>query len=107
MPPKRIGSDFKTVRVVCNRGHEVAKYRKPRAEWGEQTHKLWLVPERLGRLVTEPPILDSAGDLNIPDTGELICCGAPECNLEIGKIAMVKGTVALVLNKSNIRRTKG
>lgn len=112
MPPKRLGNDFKTIRVHCNNGHEVARYRKPRSEWGERTHKLWLVEERLGRLVTEPPILGEnektqEPELTVPPLGVPVVCGADGCRLEIGTIKMVGGTVALVLNKGNLQPTKG
>lgn len=112
MPPKRLGRDFKTIKVECSAGHEVARYRKPRSEWGERTHKLWLIEERLTKLATEPPILgtDQETDkqaLDIPETGTAIHCGNDKCPLEIGKIAMVQGTVAIKLNPQNLKPTKG
>lgn len=111
MPPKRLGNDFKTIDVVCRKGHEVAQYRKPRSEWGERTHKLWLVEERIKRLKTVPPILiaDGQGDtsLQIPPTGTEIFCGNPECQLMVGEIGLVAGAAALVLEKRNLHPTKG
>lgn len=110
MPPKKLGNDFKTIKIKCVNDHEVARYRKPRAEWGHQTHKLWLVEERLGKLVTEPPILqtvDGEPRLSIPELDTEIVCGSPGCELQIGQIAMVKGTVAIELKKTNLRPTKG
>lgn len=111
MAPKRLGTDSKTVKVKCPSGHEVARYRKPRAEWGERTHKLWLIGERLGRLSTEPPILidDDKGTprVDIPETGTEIKCGDPSCHLVIGEIAIVKGTPAIELTREIMRQTKG
>lgn len=111
MGPGKLGNDFKTIRVHCNSGHEVARYRKPRAEWGHRTHKLWLVAERINRLVTEPPILVPDGEgsetLDIPELGTQIYCGDENCALHIGTIALVKGTVALELEKPNLAPTKG
>lgn len=112
MPPKRLGNEFKTIKIVCKNDHEVARYRKPKEEWGHRTHKLWLIQERIGRLVTEPPILvedqDNGEDkLDIPPTGTSVKCGERECPLEVGKIAMVLGTVALELTKKNLKPTKG
>lgn len=111
MGPNKLGRDFKTIKIQCVEGHKVAQYRKPKSEWGHRTHKLWLVEERLGKLTTEPPILveDNGGErrLNIPETGTPIYCGAEGCDLEVGEIALIKGTVALELNKSNIKPTKG
>ena len=112
MPPNKLGNNFKTIKITCKQGHEVAKYRKPKTEWGERTHKLWLIPERLGELCTEPPILQ--GDpktreekLVIPPTDTEIHCGDPRCNLVVGHIAMVGGTVALKLAENNLKPTKG
>lgn len=110
MPPARLGRDFKTIKVRCHNGHEVARYRKPKSEWGQRTHKLYLVSERIVRLTTEPPLflpeeLDIVDPLPPNDTP--IICGDPECDLGIGKIDMVHGTVALVLNHGNLQPTKG
>ncbi len=110
MPPKRLGNDFKTIRVKCAEGHEVARYRKPRSEWGNKTHKLWLVPDRIARLVTVPPILvGDGGDqhLDVPETGTSLRCGTEECARQIGEIALVQGTPAIVLNKPDLMPTKG
>lgn len=112
MPPKRLGNKFETIRITCKAGHEVARYRKPRPEWGNRTHKLWLVQERLGRLSTQPPIVvedpkTGADTLDIPPTGTEIQCGNPDCGLVVGNIAMVGGTVALQLEESNLKPTKG
>lgn len=112
MPPKKLGNNFKTIEITCKKGHEVAKYRKPRAEWGERTHKLWLVSERIGALTTEPPILQQDPKtqqdiLVVPETGTEIRCGHAECSLIVGHIAMVGGSVALKLAENNLRPTKG
>ncbi len=112
MPPKRLGNDFKTIDIDCISGHKVARYRKPREEWGHRTRKLWLIEERIGRLRTEPPLLQWDDDarrevLQVPPSGTLINCGEHVCDLEIGVIEMVQGTVALKLNKGNLRPTKG
>lgn len=112
MGPTKLGRDFKTIKVKCSEGHEVARYRKPKGEWGHRTHKLWLVAERINSLLTEPPILveDPVSDspkLDIPDLGTQIRCGNPDCDLVVGKIAMVKGTVAIELEASNLQPTKG
>ncbi len=110
--PDKLGRDFHTIKVKCNAGHEVARYRKPKSEWGNQTHKLWLIPERIGSLVTEPPLLvddPQTGEqkLSIPENGTVIACGAEGCALDVGTINPVHGVVALVLNKANLQRTKG
>ncbi len=110
--PAKLGRDFKTIKITCDNGHEVARYRKPKVEWGHRTHKLWLLEERIGSLTTEPPIYvpdEKTGEmgLEIPPTGTPITCGAEGCELEVGTIAPVKGVVALVLNESNLRPTKG
>jgi len=113
MGPAKLGKDFKTIRINCVNGHEVARYRKPRVEWGHRTHKLWLVAERINRLVTEPPLLvpdpAAAGGerLDIPELGTPINCGDQTCALHIGTIAMIKGTVALELEQANLAPTKG
>lgn len=111
MPPMRLDRNFKTIKVECLNGHEVARYRKPKPEWGHRTHKLWLVEERIGRLSTEPPILveDANGQptLDIPAIDTPIMCGDKNCTLHIGTIAMVKGTVAIELEKPNLKPTKG
>jgi hypothetical protein len=111
MPPKKLGNDLKTIRVKCPDGHEVARYRKPRAEWGERTHKLWLIQERLGRLSTEPPILiDSENGEKIvetPDNGTKIYCGSENCSRLIGEIAVIKGTPAIELVREIMKQTKG
>lgn len=112
MGPKKLDKDFKTVKVVCDEGHEVARYRKPKAEWGHRTHKLWLVQERIGRLSTEPPILvedekTHAEILDIPDVDTPIYCGDKNCSLQVGTIAMIKGTVAIELTEQNLKPTKG
>lgn len=111
MPPQRLGK-FKTIKIECRNGHEVARYRKPLAESGHRTHKLWLLPERIGRLATEPPILvenpqTRQEELRIPAQNTNVTCGAEGCDLEVGTIGMVKGTVALVLNERNLKPTKG
>jgi hypothetical protein len=111
MGPGKLGTDFKTIKITCQNGHEVARYRKPRAEWGHRTHKLWLVAERINRLVTEPPIIvpdeQSEMTLDIPELGTKIQCGEQDCVLQVGTIALVKGTVALELDKSNLKPAKG
>jgi hypothetical protein len=110
--PDKLGRDFKSIEIKCKNGHEVAKYRKPKSEWGQRTHKLWLLEERLARLSTEPPILvkdPQTGEvaLDIPETGTRIDCGQETCTLDVGEIKLVHGVVALELNKNNLRPTKG
>lgn len=107
MPPDKLGNKFKTIEITCNNGHEVAQYRKPRSEWGNRTHKLWLIDERIKRLSTQPPLIDDDGELDIPPTDTDILCGKDGCELNIGKIGPVLGKVALILNESNLRPTKG
>lgn len=112
MPPAKLGNDFKTIKIKCQGGHEVARYRKPRSEWGHRTHKLWFILERFNRLETEPPILVAdpkthENMLAIPETGTSITCGDRSCELEIGRIGIVGGTAALVLNENNLLPTKG
>jgi hypothetical protein len=112
MPPKKLGNEFKTIKITCVDGHEVARYRKPKSEWGHRTHKLWLLQERLARLSTTPPILvedqkSREDKLDIPPTDTSIECGEEGCSLEVGKIAMVLGTVAMVLNERNLKPTRG
>jgi len=112
MAPKRLDRDFKTIRIICNEGHEVARYRKPKAEWGHRTHKLWLIEERLGRLSTQPPIIVEDEEtheqsLEIPALDSPIYCGDKNCELQVGTIAMIKGTVAIELVEQNLKPTKG
>ncbi len=111
MPPKRLGNDFKTIEIKCDNGHKVAQYRKPRSEWGERTHKLWLVEDRIKMLRTEPPILvfdkQDNSSLVIPETGTPISCGDLACELIVGEIGLVHGAAALVLDKRNLQPTKG
>ena len=112
MPPKRLGNEFKTIKIDCKNGHEIARYRKPKSESGHRTHKIWLVIDRINRLETRPPILVTDPEtqedmLAIPPTNTLVECGAEGCGLEIGTIQMVLGTIAIKLNESNLKPTKG
>jgi len=107
MPPDRLGNNFKSIKIECQNGHEVARYRKPKSEWGHRTHKLWLLAERINRLETLPPILQDDDTLKIPETDTQINCGNRDCKLEIGRIGIVQGTVALILNERNLKPTKG
>jgi hypothetical protein len=111
MPPKKLGK-FKTIKIQCLEGHEVARYRKPLNESGHRTHKLWLLEERIGRLSTKPPLLKldtktQESVLDVPETGTAIMCGGEDCTLKIGQIGMVGGTVALVLEETSLRPTRG
>lgn len=106
MPPKKLGTSFKTIEIKCINNHKVALYRKPKAEWGERTHKLWLIQERLKQLNVTPSIFED-NTLNIPPIGTEIICKHQGCGLPIGKIEMIKGHVAIELIKKNIQRTKG
>jgi hypothetical protein len=116
--PDKLGKNFKTISIECKNGHEVARYRKPKSEWGHRTHKLWLLLERINMLSTEPPLVvydekTKQDRLEIPELDTPIMCGNKDCKLydkcqlEIGRIAMVGGTVALKLNENNLRPTKG
>lgn len=96
-----IGSKFKTIDVICKNGHRVAQYRKPKCEWGEQTHKLWLVEERFKEVsFTPPPVFSDKGRCTAPTIDTEVKCST--CDLTIGTVEPVRNIPAIVLKKQNI-----